>query len=845
MAFEKCIETLKAAAGRDLTDDEIDYVFSEVRKRRDYLKATRKADTLEDAALKAADELANNIKLSAVIEKRNAALNLSKRLRHVEWSQQNYGTKVAEPLETLLVGTNRAVGGARDGVAQTQNAIVKDYLSGFTADLYRDDLFPILSSGTMDREISRALWAIGRKDEADVLKTLPKEAVDIGRIIHKWEEVARVDANKEGAWIRKAAGYVVRQSHDMLRISNAGREAWMADAYRMFDIPRMLSEASDADVQSMLARLYVDFAAGNHLKPAKDEELAGAFSGPANLAKKLSQSREVFFKDADAWFDYNQKYGAANLREAVIGGLRARGEATGMMRVLGTNPEAMLQRIETELVENAKAAGDMDALKDLNNSRKELENYLHAVDGTMSIPVNGTAARVAANVRSWTTLSKLGGMIASQLSDVGVYAMSMRYNGRSFLGGMAEATAGLGRNLKTKERVDLMASLDVVMESMVGELGRMGSLNDPGSMTGAMQLFMKLNLSTWWTEKMRASAAMGLSHNLALKKQLAFGDLPDDLQRALRTYNIDEARWDMLRSLPQKLADGREYMTADQVRDLPNAMFENQLRNAGLDPNPAAIAGARDDLERSLRNYITDNVGFAVLEPDAKTRALMLQGTQPGTWTGEFMRFLMQFKSFTGAYMQKTIGRELFGRGYQGDSVIGALRNGNGEVRALVSLMAVSTLMGYASLNLKDMIKGRTPRDVSDPEIAWKVFLASMVQGGGAGIYGDFLFGEASRMGGGTLDTIAGPVVGTATTALDTWKRAVHGNEPHLGSALFKQLIDNTPYLNLFYTRILLDYLFIYRIQEELNPGYLRRMERRIEKDNAQNFLVRPSEVAR
>jgi hypothetical protein len=484
-------------------------------------------------------------------------------------------------------------------------------------------------------------------------------------------------------------------------------------------------------------------------------------------------------------------------------------------------------------------------VNDLANSRRELQNYMHAVDGTMNIAVNGTAARVAANVRSVTTMAKLGGMIASQLSDLGVYGMSMRYNGRGFLSSMGEAVSGLGRSLKSKERIDLLASLDVVMESMVGELGRMGSFNDPGSMTKSMQLFMKMNLSTWWTEKMRASAALGLSHHLALSKGTAFSDLNPNMQRALQTYRIDAARWDLLRMLPEKLADGREYMSADQVRLLPDAAFENQLRLAGMDANPVAVRNARDDLERSLRNYITDNVGFAVLEPDAKTRALMLQGTQPGTWLGESMRFLMQFKSFTGAYMQKSIGRELFGRGYQGDSILGALRNGDGEIQALAQLILVSTLMGYASLTLKDAIKGRSPRDVSDPNVAWKVFLASMVQGGGAGIYGDFLFGEASRMGGGTLDTIAGPVVGSVTTALDTWKRAVHGDEPHLGASLFKQAIDNTPFANLFYTRVLLDYLIIYRIQEALNPGYLRRMERRIEKENAQTFLVRPTEAAR
>jgi len=845
MAFTKCIETLKAAAGRELTDDELDYVFTEVRKRRDFIKATGKADSLEDAALKAADELANNIKLAAVIEKRNAALNLSKRLRHVEWSQQNYGTKIAEPLETLLVGTNRAVEGARDGVAQTQQAIIKNYLSGMTSDLVQSDLFPILSSGTMDREITRAMWAIGRKDEAALLSGMPKEAVDIARVINKWEEVARVDANKEGAWIRKAAGYVVRQSHDMLRISRAGLDEWKADALKLFDLNRMLSESPSTNVDEMLSRLYADFAAGNHMKAIKDDELAGAFTGPANLAKKLSQSREVFFKDADAWFDYNSKYGAANLREAVVGGLRSRAEATGLMRVLGTNPEAMLKRIETELVDAAKRAGDTEALTDFNNSRNELDNYLAAVDGRMNSPVNATAARVSANIRSVTTLAKLGGMILSQLNDVAIYATSMRYNGRSFLGSMGEAVTGLGRTLKTKERQDLLSSLDVVLESMVGEIGRTGSFNDAGSMTRAMQIFMKYNGSTWWTERMRASAALGLSHNLALNKALDYGSLNPNLQRVLNTYGIDSARWDMLRSMPQKLADGREYMTADQVRLLPDAMFENSLRNAGIPVSEAAIANARNDLENSLRNYIVDNTAFAVLEPDAKTRAIMLQGSQPGTWTGEFFRFLTQFKSFTGAYMQKTLGRELFGRGYKGDSVLGAMSAGNGEMMGLVSLLMVSTAMGYGSMVLKDLAKGKTPRDITDPDISYKVFLAAMVQGGGAGIYGDFLFGEASRMGGGTLDTLAGPIIGTGATFFDTFKRALHGNEPHLGAELFRQTINNTPFMNLFYTRILLDYLFLYRIQEHLNPGYLRRMERRIERENNQQFLVRPSEVAR
>jgi hypothetical protein len=39
------------------------------------------------------------------------------------------------------------------------------------------------------------------------------------------------------------------------------------------------------------------------------------------------------------------------------------------------------------------------------------------------------------------------------------------------------------------------------------------------------------------------------------------------------------------------------------------------------------------------------------------------------------------------------------------------------------------------------------------------------------------------------------------------------------------------------------DYLFLYEMQEAMNPGYLRRMERRVEQDNGQKFYLPPSEV--
>jgi len=115
-----------------------------------------------------------------------------------------------------------------------------------------------------------------------------------------------------------------------------------------------------------------------------------------------------------------------------------------------------------------------------------------------------------------------------------------------------------------------------------------------------------------------------------------------------------------------------------------------------------------------------------------------------------------------------------------------------------------------------------------------------MAQGGGLGIMGDFLFGEMrNRFGGGLLGTVAGPTFGTVDDLADLWGRVRNGDDS--AAAAFRLLMSNVPFANLFYTKMALDYLVLHRIQETLNPGSLRRMEKRIEKENGQTFLVRPS----
>lgn len=242
----------------------------------------------------------------------------------------------------------------------------------------------------------------------------------------------------------------------------------------------------------------------------------------------------------------------------------------------------------------------------------------------------------------------------------------------------------------------------------------------------------------------------------------------------------------------------------------------------------------REELADRMYNFYSDRVGFAALKPDAKTRAMLLQGTQPGTWLGSGMRLVTQFKSFPVAFLQKAMGSALYGSG--SDTLGQAIRNPKamGEV---ASLVLTSTVLGYMSMVAKDLSKGKEPRDPRDP----RTMMAALQQGGGMGIYGDFLFGEAkSRTGGTLVSNLAGPTLSTADDLTDIWRRIRNGDDA--AAKTFNTALSNTPFMNVFYLRPVLDYMILNSLTEAMNPGALRRREALITKQNEQGWLMRPSE---
>lgn len=834
----QCEKTVNAAAGRNLSEDEMGRLVSDMENTVKRIRAENEGISLEAAALRAAEELSNAEKLANVIEARNKALNTRIAAQRLAFIRDSFPDRPDIGLSAILVGRNEARTGSRSSASAEQFQLRSKYLSGLNHDLEQAGVLKYLSSGSNDAEVADAMWRLGKGESTDGMM---KESVKIAEIITKWQESARLDANKAGAWIRKMPGYIARQGHDMMKIRAAGFAAWR-DAI----LPKLDKATFEgvADQDAFLRSVYDGLASGVHLASEKPDWMKG-FKGSQNVARRASQERVLHFLDGRSWYEYNREFGVGSVREAIYGGLEASARNTGLMRILGTNPENMVNYLADTI--SADLKGNEKALAAFNDARRtSIKHQMAEITGQTNIPGSSSLARFGSTTRAVDSMMKLGGAMISSFNDLASNALELRYQGKNFMEALTESIQGRLKRFSSEEQKEILSSLGVYADSMRDEILQRfsGDVTLPGKVARLQRQFFRMNGLNWWTDASRNTTATMISHWLAGNAKSPHATLNPDLKRALDLHGIGEPEWNIYRTMDMKGSEGRTFMTPDGIDSVPDDVIAKYVADKNVTVNERSIANARSELGDKLRGYILDRVMVAMTEPTARTRATMKQGTQPGTWPGEILRFMGQYKSFTASFMQQALGREVFGRGYTpaplGQSRWGSVSNalfksGKGEMVGLAQVALWMTFFGYLSMQTKLMLKGQTPRPADA-----KTFLAAAAQGGGLGIFGDFLFGEANRFGNGPITSLAGPVAGSADQLVTLFQKARSGDAK--AGDFFRFTVDHTPFINLFWSRPILNYLFLNQLQESLSPGSLHRYEQNIRKNQGNDFLIPPSQ---
>lgn len=850
MAYQmdaSCMAAATAAAKGKLTNADIVAAFDEIAAYKSRLEAEGRMTGGAERMRKFAEDQAERTKIAAAMQRRHAALNaiVRDKLDETVDNMLAAGMKPTKVMLAVLEGTQRAVVNGRKSVSAYRQAYEKRYMGGLMAEIQAEKphLVNSLRDQRLDADIMREMFEL-RKDGKPG-STGNSDAAFLAKVFAKYAELARTDLNKLGASIGKLDGWAGVQMHDDIKMIQAGKDAWVGTVVAHLDIERTFPDGlSPPEVVRALGDIYDTIITGFSNAPTPASK--GVRVNPANLAKSLGKSRVLHFKDAEAQIAYREAFGYSNTVAGMFGHLRGVARTASAMEVLGPNPEIMFNGLTDSLQRRVKAdknISDRNKQREINRLTTQAGALRHAIDiatGTAARPVSVTAANIGADIRAWQSISKLGGALISSLSDTVTASAAAQFRGNNFFVAFAQQLNGLFSGRPKDELGEIQALLFEGFDGVIGRISNQFHATDGpvGHMAKLQETFFRFNGLTWWTDAQRATAGRMIAREMGMRSQTAYGELPANYRHVLGVHGIDEARWDIIRSARLRQVNGLDYVTPDRIGALPDEAFVPLVadRIAAAKGNEAAIASAiadaRRDVELSVLRFVADETSYGVIKSDARTQRYMTLGQRPGTVAGEGMRLLMQFKGFPLAFTERVMGRAIFG--HRADASLGE------RGAHIGSLVAGLILAGYASMTIKDAIKGYwPPRDPADP----RTWLAAAQQGGAWGIYGDFLFSQTNRFGGDLLGTLAGPTLGSVSdmvnVALDARDYAVSGGvDPLSGGKALSTVVGNTPFANLFFVKPALDYLVLNSLRETLSPGYLRRQSRARQRDYGQTSFM-------
>lgn len=822
MVDKACLSKALEAAGKDFSPKEMEKLLEQLERRvqKKIARLGGQRETLDVKVIEDAQALADELKLESGIAKRQQIIDIfAARYRQDIIGQ--LGSDPALALTALNVGINKPIKGGRASVDARQKETIANFLGTAMSELRKAGVLEFFQSAdeSFERLIGREMEQLNMKDgQAGI--TGNAEALKIAKVLNDVTESARMLQNDAGAYIGKREGYTAPQSHDMAKMYRAGFEKWRENI-----LPKLADDTFDDvdDPEKFMHSVYHALVTGLHHKVQSDESPPLGVPLFGNRAAKASSKRVLNFKSFEDWYDYNKEFGSGTLREATINGWQRAARNIGIMQVWGTNPKSAFTKTVSDL--QAKYRTNKKIYDKLNS--QALVNQFDAIDGTSSIPGNIGSAEISQGVRMLNSMAKLGASTVSSVTDPATMGAEMRYQTGSFLRGHMLALQARLMSVAPELRAETTDLMGVGIDGLLGNIMTRFDASDGtvGTMSKAMNLFFKLNLQTWWDDSGRRGFAMVMGRELAMNAENGWGKLGTDLSRVLQLYDIGEKEWDLVRQFVKKADDGRGYITPDIARDIPDdniiAYREAKTLTEGQ------IRRTRQELEQKIRMYFVDRSEYAILRPGARERAIMYQGLRPGTAMGEVARFFWQFKSFSTAFITKAWGREMYGRNES---------FAKGAIMGLAPLILTSTALGYVASATKDLLKGKQPRDPTQ----FGTWQAAMLQGGGMGIYGDFIFGSYNRMGQSFDTALLGPTYGNVKDLATLYYAAKAGDD--VAARTLRLVQNNLPFANIFYLRPALDYMLLYDLQEAVNPGSLRRMERSVKKNNDQNYYMPPSQ---
>jgi hypothetical protein len=869
--FASCVAKI-AAAGR-ITSGQATDLLQLVADRAERMRRTGQGD----AAVTAAAKLASDVKAAAKVMRLDALKNAASRARLRTAVADNGGA--ANAFKTLRSFMHFEYGADRNDSAESLwHGLGRSWIGAMGNKIRTGGFQKAAQSGLLDNQIAEALW---RKSDGtpDVAVKISPAAQAIADAFTPPLEEARNRLNSVGADIKEAHYHVSHTNWDARALRRAAGpqgspemafEAWWArERPRMADYtfkevePKEGQSQADAEKEFGKSVFYgrltgvdldtggiegLGMAEGNPAE-AEADYIPKAYEGTRNIAKSLSQHRMIFWKDSKSWVEHMREFGGGgSLYAQVVHTLDSSARHYALMSKFGTNPAGNLNQVIEDTLKTYRDS-QPDQVRKFATLVPQLQNTMGRLDGSLNAPINADRQRMVESALTLEATMHLGGVSITHLTAAPFTLSSeLAHHGISHWEAIGKIVKAIFTPAAKGDQRAIMAEAGGYTHGLHASLGAAMQRPDtglPGYVSWRAAQFMQLTGLPYFIDKLQADGMKGmLMANLGHQSEKAFADLEPHVQAMLGHYGISQAGWDLLRNAEDPVTvNGVRYVTPGDVNRIPDATMTAHLREAGVLPaedeafakltpeqTAASVAKARWQLGDRLLMYLNDASERATVTPGVRERGLILGDARPGSWNYIFRRFGMQFKMWPlAAYHQLFLNN------------LSASLSRSEAAQNIGWILALSTAGGALRMSINDAVNGRPQRNYLEPVTALQAF----AQGGGLGIYGDFLTGEISRMGSGFVSTVGGPVVGDADRLLRIYGRFLSDVQTGQGGKALNHAwpdlvhfgIGHIPFGNLIYLKGALDYLLWYRAYEAISPGWWERTNRRMIKEQGRGMV--------
>lgn len=780
MSFFDCVED--AVRGGTLTRDQAEALYkkSQEMERTFALDPQHSPESAlrmgQEEAIKASKRQTRHAKFQAA---KQAVLN-AENVRHIRGHENGSAIGLGALLARDLRGTS--------GYSNVD----------FRAKAILGDAHRIFAEGLSALRTTHA----GLRQDKELLRQVIREvfgdssgsdqAAGIAKLWSETAERLRTRFNRAGGSIAKRADWGMPQTHEPVRVLRAGKTDWLRFVQQRLDTEAMTNAdgavLSPGELDLVLQDIFETISTDGVAK------LVPGKGGGTKLANRRQEQRVLVFKDADSWLEYAERFGKPELFSNMTSHIDGMAHDIALLEILGPNPNAAFRLLEDITIKDGATA----------RARAYNESLFRTVNGNIERNASPKLADFADAVRGWLVAAKLGSATLSAVSDIGFVGATAKWNGLKFTKVMGEAL----RQLNPANEADRLTATKMGLTALTWSNGLAGA-NRYSEIVGrgvagqAAEFTIRASGLSAWTDAWKRAFGMEMFGVLGDQMDRPFAQLNEQTLNSFRSYGIDAEMWDQIRVGKPLEHGGARYVSIEEIMDRTDLPI-----------------GRREELTAKLQEMVLTETNFAVPEPDARGRvitsgAIFGQGAR-GTFSGELARGSFQFKGFPVSALMFHVFRAVNAKGGPMTPVAYA-------AQVLIS----TTLLGALAIQLKEISRGKNPRPINDP----KFWPAALVQGGGLGIYGDFLFSDVNRFGGGLTSTVAGPftdlIDDTAKLTIGQLWDVAAGRDTNFTGEVVNYARKYTPGASLWYGRLIFEREVLDQIQLMGDPSAQVKFRRR------------------